>query len=412
HLEAPSRRVPGATLARHGREKSGDPCSHPGAAGSVPKVTSPYGLALPRRVSRPVALLLLTALSLVLPAYPHAAAADDLDAVRKRLADANAQTARVLNELKSIDSRIYSVNRSILRDEKEVGSAESRVRSAEASIRELDERIRVVRRSANARAVRMYKNGPGSILAPLFTSTTLTDLSKLGMFWESLAEKDGRTLNEANKLKAQRDEEKAALNATIRNLEARVKSLDAQRDNLAATKQQRTKSLGELKVAIQTAIDAEKRILAARAAAIKKPAPGPCTPGLPARDQRLAALLSWYSPATGGEGFMPSKLGPTGVVTSGDASWYGPGFDGCRSASGATFKASQMTAASVILPLGTILKVTRGGRGVVVVITDRGPYAHGRVLDLSQASAQAIGLGAGPVNMEILLPTEPAPPFP
>ncbi|HEX2052174.1 MAG TPA: hypothetical protein VHJ78_00425, partial [Actinomycetota bacterium] len=209
-------------------------------------MTSPYGLALPRRASRPVALLLLTALSLLLPAFPHAAAADDLDAVRKRLADANAQTARVLNELKSIDARIYSVNRSILRDEKEVGSAESRVRSAEASIRELDERIRVVRRSANARAARMYKNGPGSILAPLFTSTTLTDLSKLGMFWESLAEKDGRTLNEANKLKAQRDGEKAALNATIRNLEARVKSLDAQRDNLAATKQQRTKSLGEL----------------------------------------------------------------------------------------------------------------------------------------------------------------------
>lgn len=109
---------------------------------------------------------------------------------------------------------------------------------------------------------------------------------------------------------------------------------------------------------------------------------------------------------------MPSKLGPTGVITTGDASWYGPGFDGCRSASGATFRASQMTAASVILPLGTLLKVTRGGRAVVVVITDRGPYAHGRVLDLSQAAAQAIGLGAGAVNMEILLPTEPAPPFP
>ena len=159
-------------------------------------------------------------------------------------------------------------------------------------------------------------------------------------------------------------------------------------------------------------MDAEKKVLAARAAAIKKPAPGPCTPGLPARDQRLAALLNWISPATGGAGLMPSKLGPTGVVTNGDASWYGPGFDGCRSASSATFKAAQLTGASISLPLGTILKVTRGGRAVVVVITDRGPYAHGRVLDLSQAAAQAIGLGAGAVSMEILLPTEPAPPFP
>ncbi len=249
----------------------------------------------------------------------------------------------------------------------------------------------------------MYKNGPGSILAPLFTSTTMTDLSKLGMFWESLAEKDGKSLDEATKLRGQRDEEKAALAKTVANLEARVKNLDAQRASLKTAREQRAGSLQELKVAIQNAMDAEKKVLAARAAAIKKPTPGPCTPGVPARDQRLAALLSWISPA---------KLGPTGVITSGDASWYGPGFDGCRSASSATFRASQLTAASISLPLGTILKVTRGGRAVIVVISDRGPYAHGRVLDLSQAAAQAIGLGAGTVDMEILLPTEPAPPFP
>ncbi len=318
----------------------------------------------------------------------------------------------VLNELKSLDSKIFAVNRSIAKDEKEVGQTESKIRSAESHIRDLDGQIQTLRKSANVRAVRMYKNGPGSILAPLFTSTTMTDLSKLGMFWESLAEKDGRTLIEATRLRGRRDEEKAALAKTVQNLEARVRSLDAQRNGLKTTREQRTKSLQDLKVAIQNAMDAEKKVMAARAAAIKKPAPGPCTVGLPARDQRLAALLSWYSPATGGAGFMPSKLGPTGVVTTGDASWYGPGFDGCRSASGATYRASQLTAASISLPLGTLLKVTSGGRAVVVVITDRGPYAHGRVLDLSQAAAQAIGVGAGSVSMEILLPTEPAPPFP
>ncbi len=346
-------------------------------------------------------LILLAVYVLVLPG--PVARADDLDAIRKQLADANAKTARVLNEIKSLDSKTFAVNRSIAKDEKEVGRTESRIRSAEAHVRELEGQIQLIRKSANVRAVRMYKNGPGSILAPLFTSTTMTDLSKLGMFWESLAEKDGKSLDEATKLRGQRDEEKAALAKTVANLEARVKSLDAQRASLKTAREQRAGSLQELKVAIQNAMDAEKKVLAARAAAIKKPTPGPCTPGLPARDQRLAALLSWISPA---------KLGPTGVITSGDASWYGPGFDGCRSASGATFKAAQLTAASISLPLGTILKVTRGGRATMVVITDRGPYAHGRVLDLSQAAAQAIGLGAGTVDMEILLPTEPAPPFP
>jgi rare lipoprotein A len=348
-----------------------------------------------------VIVTLLATCVLVMPV--GRAHADDLDAIRKQLADANAKTARVLNELKSLDSKIFGVNRSIAKDEKEVGATESRIRGAEAHIREIDARIATVRKSANVRAVRMYKNGPGSILAPLFTSTTLTDLSKLGMFWESLAEKYTRTLDEAARLRKQRDEEKAALATTVKNLESRVKSLDAQRAGLKANREQRTRSLQDLKVAIQAAMDAEKKVLAARAAAIKKPAPGPCTPGLAARDQRLAALLEWISPA---------RLGPTGVVTTGDASWYGPGFDGCRSASGATFRASQLTAASISLPLGTFLKVSNGGRSVTVVITDRGPYAAGRVLDLSQAAAQAIGLGAGSVSMEILLPNEPAPPFP
>lgn len=373
------------------------PCS----ADSVGRVISGLGPSLSSLRRCSLTMILLAVFVLVLPG--PAARADDLDAIRKQLADANAQTARVLNEIKSLDSKTFAVNRSIAKDEKEVGQTESRIRSAEAHVRELEGQIQLIRKSANVRAVRMYKNGPGSILAPLFTSTTMTDLSKLGMFWESLAEKDGKSLDEATRLRGQRDEEKAALAKTVANLEARVKSLDAQRASLKTAREKRAGSLQELKVAIQNAMDAEKKVLAARAAAIKKPTPGPCTPGLPARDQRLAALLSWIA---------PDKVGPTGVVTSGDASWYGPGFDGCRSASGATFKAAQLTAASISLPLGTILKVTRGGRATTVVITDRGPYAHGRVLDLSQAAAQAIGLGAGTVDMEILLPTEPAPPFP
>ena len=47
-----------------------------------------------------------------------------------------------------------------------------------------------------------------------------------------------------------------------------------------------------------------------------------------------------------------------------------------------------MTAASLSLPMGTFLKVTFGGKAVVVVITDRGPYVEGRVLDLSAGAAK------------------------
>ena len=79
---------------------------------------------------------------------------------------------------------------------------------------------------------------------------------------------------------------------------------------------------------------------------------------------------------------------------AGFASWYGPGFRGHRTASGERFNTGAFTAAHRSLPFGTRVRVTCGrtGRSVVVRINDRGPYAAGRIIDLSYASARAIGM--------------------
>ncbi len=90
------------------------------------------------------------------------------------------------------------------------------------------------------------------------------------------------------------------------------------------------------------------------------------------------------------------------MIQSGRASWYGPGFQGRRTASGETFDTNDMTAAHRTLPFGTKVRVVnkKTGRSVVVRINDRGPYAHGRVIDLSKASAQAPGIsGVGSVDV-------------
>jgi rare lipoprotein A len=82
------------------------------------------------------------------------------------------------------------------------------------------------------------------------------------------------------------------------------------------------------------------------------------------------------------------------TVQKGKASWYGPGFHGRLTANGERFNTHAFTAAHKTLPFGTKLRVThqKTGQSVVVRINDRGPYAHGRVIDLSKASAEAIGL--------------------
>ena len=90
------------------------------------------------------------------------------------------------------------------------------------------------------------------------------------------------------------------------------------------------------------------------------------------------------------------------------SSWYGPGLEGNATASGEVFRADGHTAAHPNLPFGTELLVTYGGRQTVVRVTDRGPYADGRGLDLSRAAAEKVGLtvaGADTVDARVLGPT-------
>ena len=84
----------------------------------------------------------------------------------------------------------------------------------------------------------------------------------------------------------------------------------------------------------------------------------------------------------------------TKPLGKGVASWYGPGFHGKKTANGERFNTNDLTAAHKTLPFGTQVRVTneQTGKSVVVRINDRGPYAHGRVIDLSKAAAQAVGI--------------------
>ena len=93
------------------------------------------------------------------------------------------------------------------------------------------------------------------------------------------------------------------------------------------------------------------------------------------------------------------------VEQVGTASWYGPAHNGKETANGETFDQNQLTAAHPTLPLGTQATVTNleSGKSVNVTITDRGPYEHGRKIDLSRAAAQKIGMakkGVAKVKIE------------
>lgn len=101
-----------------------------------------------------------------------------------------------------------------------------------------------------------------------------------------------------------------------------------------------------------------------------------------------------------------SKIDPD-FVQEGEASWYGPGFHGRKTASGERFDTYEMTAAHKTLPFGTVLKVTNlsNGKTIVVTINDRGPYVRGRIIDLSKAAKDALDMGGtAQVRLEVYTP--------
>jgi rare lipoprotein A len=94
---------------------------------------------------------------------------------------------------------------------------------------------------------------------------------------------------------------------------------------------------------------------------------------------------------------------------TGIASWYGEAFHGKYTANGELFDLNQVTAAHRTLPMPSIVQVTNldNGRTIQIRVNDRGPYARGRIIDLSRRSAQLLGFegqGTAKVRVKILVP--------
>lgn len=97
------------------------------------------------------------------------------------------------------------------------------------------------------------------------------------------------------------------------------------------------------------------------------------------------------------------------TLETGTASWYGPGFHGKLTANGEKYDMNGLTAAHRTLPFGTKVKVINqdNGKSVIVRINDRGPYAKGRIIDLSKGAAKKVDMietGTAKVRLVLMQP--------
>lgn len=156
------------------------------------------------------------------------------------------------------------------------------------------------------------------------------------------------------------------------------------------------------------AVEVARRLAAQRAAldAVSTQVTLALTPTQTARSHRaltgqagVIALLE----ATGSG--IPLGYARNGQALSGTASWYGPGFVGRPTASGAPYDPERLTCANKEVPLGTVLHVSANGLSVNCLVNDRGPYVGARVLDMSRAGSRALGYsGLAQVTVEVLVP--------
>lgn len=139
-------------------------------------------------------------------------------------------------------------------------------------------------------------------------------------------------------------------------------------------------------------------------------------PIIPAPGAVLAAALLLAAPAMAdtSRGEQPAKPAEdtSGRVQRGEASYYHPRLHGRPMANGEPFDARSNSAASRTLPLGTtaLVRNLETGQMAVVEIEDRGPYAGGRVLDVSPSTAEQLGMkqdGTAPVEIAPLQVPQP-----
>jgi predicted nucleic acid-binding Zn-ribbon protein len=305
------------------------------------------------------------------------AVASDLETVRRR-----AQT--VADRVGDLERRLASLRarRAALGDR--VVAVTQRIAALEAEMGATGRALSTARARYVSRAVEAYKKGATGGLALVLSADHPAELFDFAEARSRAAQADRRSL--ANLVRslaasARAQEEIDAAKQRLLRAEAEASQVTAEAEDALAD---RRSTLGRLHEEIER-LQEQARIAALRAA---QP------------DDAFARLLQGAGPAPG----IPDGYLGTGVVFEGIASWYGPGFAGQSTANGQIFDPRLYTAASRDLPFGTVLHVTHEGAGVVVVINDRGPFIRDRILDLSRAAADAIGLGLGWVRAEILVP--------
>jgi hypothetical protein len=270
------------------------------------------------------------------------------------------------------------------------GRAEAAARASAGARTALDRRIRTA-----------YQLGPAAPIEALLGAATFADLATISEFTARTIALDDAAVRETVVAEAVLLAERARAEAARDGLDDRLADLRTLLGSLEA-KVEEASALADA-----ARIEDERLEEQAQAVAAAVSRAGSWDLGVIDYEQDQSHLLALLGPTGGRTCDTPEGLVETGEAFEGDASWYGWEFGGQPTATGAIFDPRLFTAANRWLPFGTFLRVRHGDRCAIVLINDRGPYGRlERVIDLSQAAAEYLGVGVSFVRAELLVPRE------
>lgn len=344
-----------------------------------------------RRISLVLALAAAVAAS---PAHAHDLHRDREPGTRlpevRRLADLHGDLHELLRRYEALERR---AGRAWLETVEAIRLAAAASASVDAAKERLDERVRTA-----------FELGPGGSIEALLGAATFAELTLISEYTARTISVDDAVLRETVLAEAALADRRAEVETERANLASRLGRL---RDLLAEMQHR----VDEAAAAAERA-RLERQALAALERRVADAVSRAGSWDLDVIDygQDQSHLLAMLGPTGGRTCETPAELVETGETFGGYASWYGWEFGGQPTATGAIFDPRLFTAANRWLPFGSFLRVRHGDRCAIVLVNDRGPYGRmERVIDLSQAAAQYLGVGVSWVDAEILVPRDGLP---
>lgn len=331
----------------------------------------------------PATVSALAALPAPLPAPVYDATMDE---PTRRALELEQTVVDLAAEKTSIDTRIQVTSERIVEQSAALDRAKRELAAAQTVF--------------NERAVAMYKFTGYDELAILLTADSWQDLVTRAAVISHILDVDRRALEEAAVVAAQAQFQASALD-DLRAQDVSLRQLQEQRTRLVEVARLEQSQIvagllpaSQLVVTARQALDAKTRTQWRNSTiALGKPINAVSGKVLPHPEPYLVSDAHLRA-------FRATDVSYSAVCSS-----YGPGFDGKPTASGQLFNKDDFTCASRLHAFGTWLALSRGGKRIVVVVTDRGPYVSGRDLDLSSAAATALGVSSDEsVQVEIVTP--------